>query len=73
MIEWHSPFSDSVARLGHDPDTNIMYVTWKNGGRTSLYQDVSPEKFDTARKSTSVYTFVRNEIMPWHKHSYLTE
>jgi len=72
MIDWRSPFSTNISRVGHDPDTNTMYVAWK-GGRTSLYQGVNAEKFDTACKSPSVTNFVRNEIMPWHKHSYLTE
>ena len=38
---WRSPWSGTVAALGHDPATDELHVVWSNNGRRSVYAGVS--------------------------------
>lgn len=70
MIEWHSPFSRVIARIGHDPETNELHVEWTKGGRISVYSGVDAAEFDLGRKSPSVGAWLHQEIKPHYPHRY---
>lgn len=70
MPEMRSVYSDSVAEIGHDQDTNELYVKWSNSGKTSVYSGVSPEKAASVVTSWSVGKAVHSMIKPAHEHRY---
>jgi len=69
-VDWRRPFSRNINRVGHDPDTGEMFVEWRDG-RISIYDGVSPEKFDLIHKAPSVTQAINMEIKPSHTHRYL--
>lgn len=64
------PFSNSVAEIGHDPDTGELVVVWKKSGKTSVYAGVSAEKAKSVMNAPSVGEAVHAQIKPHHEHRY---
>ena len=62
-------FSSHVNQVGHDPETNELHVAWDNG-KTSIYSDVPPEKFEQVANSWSVGKALHQMIKPSHPHRY---
>lgn len=68
-IEMRDVYSDSVNRIGHDPDTNELFVEWKKGKR-SIYSDVPADKAKSVMSAWSVGKAIHSEIKPAHNHRY---
>jgi len=63
-------YSSHVNKIGHDPDTNELHVTWDNG-KTSVYSDVPAAKADDVMNSWSVGKAIHSQIKGAHDHRYL--
>ena len=48
-------FSTSVSQIGHDPDTNELFVQWQSG-KTSVYQNVPADIAQQVMNAPSVGT-----------------
>lgn len=66
----HPVYSSNIESVGHDSAKSEFYVRWKSG-RTSVYDNVSADKADEVRRSSSVTKAVREMIIPDHDHRYL--
>lgn len=62
-------FSDAVDRIGHDPETQELYVTWKEG-RTSVYTGVPQDVAQDVTNSWSVGKALRERVIPNYQHRY---
>ncbi|HEV2225019.1 MAG TPA: KTSC domain-containing protein [Candidatus Acidoferrales bacterium] len=69
-LTWHSPYSDTVREMAHDPETNEMLIRWRTNDKTSVYANVSEEEFEAIRKSPSVGSAIRSFIRPAKPHRY---
>lgn len=68
-LQMRDVYSSHVNRVGHDPDTNELTVEWQDG-KTSIYSDVPPEKYDAVANSWSVGKALHSMIKPDHPHRY---
>lgn len=54
-IEWRSPWSGTVAAIGHDAARGELYVRWSRGSRVSIYgPGISAEEASRIMNATSV-------------------
>ena len=70
MIAWKAVHSDSVLKIGYDVDTSELFVTWRRGGRTSIYSDVPPEVANQAATAWSVGKFLDENVKRTYNHRY---
>ena len=66
-----SVFSSHVDRIGHDPETGELHVTW-DSGKTSVYEGVPADVAHSMMNSWSVGTALRDQVKPNFKHRYGT-
>jgi hypothetical protein len=71
-VDWRAVYSSTVAEIGHDQDTNELFVRWRDG-KTSVYSAVSPEKAESVMTSWSVGKALHQQIKPQHEHRYQEE
>lgn len=66
-------FSDSIAAIGHDPQTNELHVTWKGDkkGRTSVYSGVPAALARQVSNAPSVGQALHQLVKPNYAHRYL--
>ena len=69
MPQMRSVFSSHIDSIGHDPDTNELHVTYKNG-RTSIYEGVPADLADTVSNSESVGGAIHQMIKGQFDHRY---
>lgn len=70
-IEWKSVFSSNASEVGYDDETQVLYVKWAKGGKTSAYYDVPPDVAQTAMTTYSVGTYLREEVKGVYRHAYV--
>lgn len=58
-MEMREVYSSSVDRIGYDAETQELHVVWRRGGKTSVYQDVPPDKAQQVMNAWSVGQAVR--------------
>ena len=63
-------YSSHVDRIGYDAEAQDLHVTWQ-GGRTSIYSGVPPEKADSVMNAWSVGQALHEEVKPHHSHRYV--
>jgi hypothetical protein len=69
MFQPRQVYSSHLASIGYDSDTSSMVVTYKNG-KTSIYQDVPAEVFDTVAKSPSIGEAIHKYVRGKYAHGY---
>lgn len=62
--------SQTVAQIGHDPETNDLHVTWKNG-KTSVYSGVDADKAKQVMSAWSINKALNEMVKNQHDHRYL--
>lgn len=70
MISWRDVHSEVVERVGYDIDTSELFVTWRRGGRTSIYSDVPPDVANQAATAWSVGKFLDEKVKGTYPHRY---
>lgn len=65
-------FSSHVNRIGHDPATGDLHVTW-NTGKTSVYSGVPQELANAVMNDWSVGTALTTHIKAFFPHKYLRD
>jgi hypothetical protein len=71
-ISWRSPWSQTVAQVGHDPVANELHVIWSNDGAHSVYEGVTADHANEIMNSGSVGAAVRElrHVPDRHPHRY---
>lgn len=66
-------YSDSIAAIGHDPQTNELFVQWKGDkkSRTSVYSDVPAELARQVSNAPSVGQALHQLVKANYPHKYL--
>ena len=65
-----SVYSSHVDRIGHDPETQQLFVQWQNG-KTSVYSGVPAGVAQDVSNNWSVGQAVREQIIPNYPHEYM--
>ena len=60
--------SSHIKSIGHDPENNILGVTFHNGS-TYHYHGVTKEKHEAMLRADSVGKFLEANIKGTHRHS----
>lgn len=63
-------YSSMASKVGYDPDTTDLIVTWTNGKR-SAYHGVPEELALQLSKAPSVGTMINSDIKPYYPHRYV--
>ena len=62
-------YSSNVSKVGYDPESKELSVTWSKGKR-SIYSNVPEELAEQLANAPSVGSMVRTEIIPYFGHRY---
>lgn len=63
----HTDVKSSIIKsIGHNPDTNIMEITFKTG-KTYSFENVTKEKHEELMNAKSVGKFFHAHIKPFHR------
>ena len=62
-------YSSNVSKVGYDPDTKELFVTWSKGKR-SIYSNVPEELAAQLANAPSVGSMLNSEIKPYYAHRY---
>lgn len=61
-MEWHLVTSSNIRAIAYDTEEQCLYVTFKRGGSTYRYWDVSELLFDELLEATSKGRFLDRKI-----------
>lgn len=65
--------SSQIEAIGHDPETNTLFIKFIHGGRTYSYADFPAEKFERFKNAESLGKFLGAEIKGKHGYTKLPE
>jgi len=66
-IDWVDVTSSNVAKVAHDPDTEVFMVQFTNGGLYS-YDGVGHDIFETIQTVPSVGRYFNMMVKAYHDH-----
>lgn len=72
MVDMKPVDSSNVAAVGYEPDSNVLHVQFKNGGRYS-YEGVSPAHHEDLIGAKSVGSHFYNHIQGKFPHAKAPE
>ena len=64
-------YSDRASMVGYDDETKELLITWKKGGKTSIYGPGVPEALaQQLAYAGSVGSMLNTDIIPYYRHRY---
>lgn len=68
-VEMQSVASSNIEAVGHDPQSNTLWVRFKGGSGTYTYPDVDADLYERLRGASSVGQFFHANIRQTRKGS----
>ena len=62
-------YSSNVSKIGYDPETKDLIITWSKG-KQSIYSNVPEELAEQLANAPSVGSMLNGEIKPYYSHRY---